>query len=338
MKWRALSWRLRLRHALDLEREGDILDHRAPGKGRFFLEHHADRRMRSGDAFARDRDLALIIAEQSADDIEQGRLAAAGRADHRQKLALPHRQRDIVDRGHDAFRRRKVLGDVLHDQDVVRHSGAEAGRMGRWQRTFNRPCAVEGSGHGRSIARFDPHIDHCDIAAFDRGDCGFQRRRKLALAVHRTEALRALRARHRGEIDIGIGDALADPAVLDRPVAHAGDALLMQFVVEEGAVVGNHHQQRNAVMRRGPERGDAHQIVAVAADRDRQPAGAFQRERRADRNAGAAADAAAAVGAEIVERMAERPPGAVPGQRQMREGDIARARRPDARHRRDARP
>ena len=81
----------------------------------------------------------------------------------------------------------------------------------------------------------------------------------------------------------------------------------MQFVVEEGAVVGDHDQQRDVVMRRGPQRGDAHQEIAVAADRDRQPAGAFERQRRADRNAGAAADAAAAVGAEIVERMAERP-------------------------------
>ena len=80
-------------------------------------------------------------------------------------------------------------------------------------------------------------------------------------------------------------------------------------------------------MRRRPERGDAHEIIAVAADRDRQPAGALERQRRADRDAGAAADAAAAVAAEIVERMAERPPGAVPGQRQMRERDVAIADR-----------
>ena len=98
------------------------------------------------------------------------------------------------------------------------------------------------------------------------------------------------------------------------PVAHAGDALLVQFVVEERAIVGDHDQQRNAVMRRRPERGHAHQEIAVAADRDRHAAGALQRQRGADGNAGTAADAAAAVGAEIVERMAERPTGAVPRQ------------------------
>ena len=101
---------LGLRHALDLEREGDILDHRAPGEGRFFLEHHADRGMRPGDALARDRDLALVVAEQSADHIEQGRLAAAGRADHREEFALPDRERDIVDRGDHAVGRAEMLG------------------------------------------------------------------------------------------------------------------------------------------------------------------------------------------------------------------------------------
>ena len=96
----------------------------------------------------------------------------------------------------------------------------------------------------------------------------------------------------------GSRDALADPAVLDRPVAHARDALLVHFVVVERAVVGDDDQQRDAVVRRGPERGDAHQEIAVAADRDRQPPAAFERQRRADRDAGPAADAAAAVGAE----------------------------------------
>ena len=111
----------------------------------------------------------------------------------------------------------------------------------------------------------------------------------------------------RGEVDVRLGDALADPAVLDRAVAHARDALLMQFVVEEGSIIGDYDQQRNVVVRRGPQRGDAHQEIAVAANRDRQPAAAFERQRRADRNAGAAADAAAAVGAEIIERMVGTP-------------------------------
>ena len=57
------------------------------------------------------------------------------------------------------------------------------------------------------------------------------------------------------------------------------------------------------------------------------PSRAHQGERGADRIAGAAADAAAALGADIVERMAERPGGAVPGERDMGERDVALADR-----------
>ncbi len=47
-----------LAHAGDLEREGDVLDHGAPGKGRFLLEHHADRGVRPAHGLARHRDVA----------------------------------------------------------------------------------------------------------------------------------------------------------------------------------------------------------------------------------------------------------------------------------------
>ena len=93
----------------------------------------------------------------------------------------------------------------------------------------------------------------------------------------RSKRLRTLCARERGEIDVGIGNALADPAVLDRAIAHAGNALLMQFIVEEGAIVGHDQKEGNAVMRRRPERRDTHQEVAVAANRDREPARIFLR-------------------------------------------------------------
>ena len=59
--------------------------------------------------------------------------------------------------------------------------------------------------------------------------------------------------------------------------------------------------------------------------RDRQPPGALERQRGADRIARTAADAAAAFRANIVERMTERPGGAVPGQRDVRERDVALA-------------
>src|SRR5690348_1395933 len=184
-----------------------------------------------------------------------------------------------------------------------------------------------GAGHGRhrggGIAGRDADVDDGNMAVVDRGDRLFQHRGQVGDGLDRAEALRALRPRHRREVDVGFGNALADPAVLDRTVAHARDSLLMQFVVEEGAIVGDHDEQRDAVMRRGPDRGDAHEEVAVAADADGHAARAFQRQRRADADAGAAADAAAAVGAEKVERVAQRDAGAVPRQRQMRKRDVA---------------
>ena len=60
---------------------------------------------------ARDRDAAFIVAEQAADDVEQRGLAAAGRADDREEFARRDGERDVVDRGDDAFGRLEVLDD-----------------------------------------------------------------------------------------------------------------------------------------------------------------------------------------------------------------------------------
>src|SRR6267154_400247 len=88
------------------------------------------------------------------------------------------------------------------------------------------------------------------MAALDGGDRLLEGRDQLARLCDRAEALRALRARQRGEVDVGLRDALADPAVLHRPRADAGDPFLVQFVIEERAIVGDHDEQRDAVMHR----------------------------------------------------------------------------------------
>src|SRR6202046_686691 len=155
--------------------------------------------------------------------------------------------------------------------------------------------------HDRGIARLDPDIDDGDVAGIDFGNRLLQRRREIGGFCDRAEADGALGAAHGGEIDFRLGHALADPLVLDRAVAHARHPLLVQLVVIERAIVGKHEQQRDLVVHRGPHRGDAHEKIAVAADRDRQPAGALQRQRRADGNSRAATDAATAVGADIIE-------------------------------------
>src|SRR5207302_8206314 len=138
---------------------------------------------------------------------------------------------------------------------------------------------------------------------------------------HRAETGGALGAREGGEVDFGIIDALADPSILDRSSAHAGDPLLMKLVIEEGLVVRDDQKQRDAVMHGGPQRGDAHEVVAISTNSDRQPPGAAQSECGADRNARAAADAAAAIGPDKFERMSKWPARAVPRKRQMREGE-----------------
>ena len=273
---------------------------------------------------ARDGDAALVAVEQSADDVEQRGLAAAGRADHREEFARRDVERDVIDRGEHAFRRLEPLDDVVDDEQ------RRGGRRARAQRVWSRRATAItaflsrvrdiAARHGGRVARLDAHIDDRDPAAvrpprWPSANVGSS----SADVVDRPEAERALRARQRRDVDVGIADALADPLVLDRPVAHARDALLVHFVVVERAIVGDH----DAAAECGnapPSRARLRPSGNRRRRRSRpHAAGALQRERRADRDARAAADAAAAVGAEEVERMAERPPRAVPRQRQMRE-------------------
>src|SRR3984957_3806275 len=96
--------------------------------------------------------------------------------------------------------------------------------------------------HDRGITRLDADIDHGDVAGIDFCDCFFQCRHEIGRLGDRAKADGALGAAHGGEIDFGLGHALADPLVLDRAVAHARHPLLVQLVVIERAVVGGEEQ------------------------------------------------------------------------------------------------
>src|SRR5215470_18809268 len=85
------------RLAGDLEWESDVIEHRAPGKGGFLLEHHADRRMRSPHDLSRDPHPTVVVADQAADDVEQRRLAAARRADDRNELSRENAEGNVID-------------------------------------------------------------------------------------------------------------------------------------------------------------------------------------------------------------------------------------------------
>src|ERR1700682_604200 len=91
----------------------------------------------------------------------------------------------------------------------------------------------------------------------------------------------------------------------------------MHLVVVIRAIVGDDDQQWNPIVDGGPDRGRAHQKIAVSANGDRQPARTLERERRADGDSGPGTDASAAIRPEEIERMAERPARAVPPPREV---------------------
>src|SRR2546427_2886342 len=154
-----------------------------------------------------------------------------------------------------------------------RMSGAASGSSGR---TLDGALLTADVG---VVARQHASVDHAHLAVHDRAQAILDRLGELIGMGDRADALGALSDGHHREVHVGIADALADPLVLDGPAARDRHALLIRLVVVEGAVVANDEQARDAVVRRGPQRGDAHQVIAVAAQRDGHASGAAQRER-----------------------------------------------------------
>src|SRR6516165_6854094 len=100
---RALCARLALgaRHALEHHAEVDVLEHGVPRKQRVLLEHEGDvARHRPGDPLARDFHRADRGRHQPADDVEQGRLAAAARPDQAKELAARDVERGVAQRAY----------------------------------------------------------------------------------------------------------------------------------------------------------------------------------------------------------------------------------------------
>ena len=111
----ALDLRLgRLRH---LEAERQVAAHVHARIERVGLEHHGDAvlGLLPGDVAPADPDLAGLDLEQAGDRVEQGRLAAARRAEQDQELALLDVDRQAVehpDRAEDD-------GDVAHETALI---------------------------------------------------------------------------------------------------------------------------------------------------------------------------------------------------------------------------
>ena len=84
----------------DAQREGDVFEHRHVRIERVGLEHHGDAALDRGqvfDLFAADDDLAAGHVLKAGDHAQQRGLAAAGRADKDDKLALGHIKVDALD-------------------------------------------------------------------------------------------------------------------------------------------------------------------------------------------------------------------------------------------------
>src|SRR5262249_55666814 len=102
--------------------------------------------------------------------------------------------------------------------------------------------AQHGCGGDRRIAGLDPDIAPCHFARLDGRDRVLEGRHQITALDRGIDSGRPLRPPEPRTIDVGIGNALADPAVLGRPIADAGDALLMQLIVEERTVVAHDYQ------------------------------------------------------------------------------------------------
>ena len=88
-----------LRHLAQLQREGDVVAHREVGVQGVGLEHHGDvpvLRLQTGDVVSADEQVAVGDRFEPGDHPQGGRLAAAGRPDEHQELAVVHLEIQVV--------------------------------------------------------------------------------------------------------------------------------------------------------------------------------------------------------------------------------------------------
>src|SRR5690349_6633905 len=87
-------------HALELQAELHITLDGAPRQQAEFLEHHRAVIARSRDRSAMQVEIAGIRLDQTEQDREEGALAAAGRADDRQKFTFAYLDIEVLERAH----------------------------------------------------------------------------------------------------------------------------------------------------------------------------------------------------------------------------------------------
>src|SRR4029453_14469077 len=101
----------------------------------------------------------------------------------------------------------------------------------------------------RRIAGLDPNVDYRYVARLHGRDRLLEGRQQIARLYALGKSNRTLAARQPGAIDVGIGNALADPAVLRRPVADARHALLVQLIIEKRTIFADDHEGGKGLMK-----------------------------------------------------------------------------------------
>src|SRR4030095_9463750 len=108
------------------------------------------------------------------------------------------------------------------------------------------------------VTRQHARVDHTHFACTHGRQALLDRGQQVGRLRNRTYAIRAHHARHAGNIDVGLGDVLPDPAIFRRTPALLRHASLVPLVVVERAVVADDHEAGYLVVGRGPHRGIAH--------------------------------------------------------------------------------
>jgi hypothetical protein len=103
-----------------MQAEHQVLLHCQPREHRAMLRDHDAPRARAGHRRAIDAHCAAVGFFEAGDDVHQRRLAAAGRPDDRDELAVCHFETDTAN----DWQRREVLVHVL-DADLVQGMGQQ---------------------------------------------------------------------------------------------------------------------------------------------------------------------------------------------------------------------
>jgi hypothetical protein len=113
------------RKAHPLQAVEDIGADRLPRKQREVLKHDPAIGPWGADRLTLDEDLAGLRGEKAADEIEQRRLAAAGRSEQRNEFTRAHIERDVLEREHRPAGRRAIAMAHAIDDDLRLHHGPQ---------------------------------------------------------------------------------------------------------------------------------------------------------------------------------------------------------------------